>query len=364
MNNFLINSSISDSLKSEINSLWSEYEECLKNLKSSTNDIEIIHNIKPKAIGKEGIINKMFALMKDFSGDDKKEFSKIINLLKSDFEKECENKLIKIEEIKQNEKMKLEEIDPTIPANGINSGTLHVISKASTDIIKILNKIGFNLFDGPEIDTTENNFTKLNIPENHPARQMQDTFYIKSENGDRILRTHTSNVQIHAMTASKPPIRGISFGKVYRFESDATHSPMFHQIEAFCVDKDINLQHLMFTIEFLLKEFFETDLNFRVRPSFFPFTTPSYEIDISYIKENGEIKIAKSEEYIEIGGCGLIHDNVLNNCNINPNEFSGFALGFGVDRMAMLKYNLSDIRKFYKTSSTWIKNNNIKFFDL
>lgn len=368
MKNFILKSKISSEKISEIIKLSDEYFVLIDKLKSQTDDIEIIHKIKPNLLGKDGCVARLFSFIREFEIEEKKEFSKIANEMKIEAEKSITQKLDEIEKIKLEQKLEKEKIDPTIPEEKTKIGSIHVITKTANDLIKILRQFGFNLFDGPEIDTLDNNFTKLNIPEAHPARQMHDTFYLKNNDGslnqEKILRTHTSTIQIHAMENQKPPIRGISFGKVFRFDSDATHSPMFHQMEAFCVDEDITMGNLTFVINVVLEEFFQTELNVRLRPSFFPFTEPSCEVDISYIKDGDGIKIAKSDKFLEIGGCGMINDKVLENCGIDSKKYQGFAFGFGVDRMAMLKYGLADIRKFYEPSKTWIENNNIKYFSI
>ncbi len=368
MKNFVSNAKTSDEIKNNISNLTTEYENLLVKLSETNDEIEIIHKVKPNLLGKEGAVSKLFALMTQFTLDERKEFAKNVNEMKNSAESKVLTKLSEIEKEKIAKKLESEKIDPTIPALDLKIGSVHVITKAANDLIEILRQFGFNLYDGPEIDTVDNNFTKLNISETHPARQMHDTFYLQDQNEeankDYILRTHTSTIQIHAMQNQTPPIRGISFGRVFRFDSDATHSPMFHQMEAFCVDSNITMANLTFLINTMLEEFFETKLNVRLRPSFFPFTEPSCEVDISYIKEGNKIKIAKSDTYLEIGGCGMINDKVLENCGIDSKKYQGFAFGFGVDRMAMLKYGLPDIRKFYHTSKTWIENNNIKHFDI
>ncbi|QED23456.1 phenylalanine--tRNA ligase subunit alpha [Candidatus Deianiraea vastatrix] len=368
MKNFLEKSQISSEMKAEIASLDADFSEILEKMKEISDNIVITHEIRPKILGKDGIITKLMGFIRTIDAQVKKEYAQIANEMKNFAEAQILSKMNEIEAKEMENKLKNDKIDETLPSINKKTGSLHIITKTSDEIIKILGKFGFILYDGPEIDTCDNNFTKLNIPESHPARQMHDTFYINSENGEKntdyILRTHTSNVQIHAMNKEKSPIRGISFGKVFRFDSDATHSPMFHQIECFCVDENVTMANMIFTINAMLSDFFETDVKVRLRPSFFPFTSPSAEIDIPYVKLENGIKIQESSTFLEIGGCGMIHDEVLKNCNIDEKKYQGFAFGFGVDRMAMLKYGAPDIRKFYNTSMFWMKNYNFNHFDV
>jgi len=365
---FLQNTNIQDSIKNNLTQLHKQSLILLDELEKASCDIEIKHNIKPKLLGKDGVITQMMSFIKTIDIEIKKQYAQTLNELKNDIEARVNAKNDEIIMKKLHEKLKTEGIDETTPCGNIKTGSLHVITKTSLEIIKILNKFGFELFDGPEIDSCENNFTKLNISENHPARQMHDTFYIKNkqneQNPNYILRTHTSNIQIHTLQSNKPPIRGMSFGKTFRFDSDSTHSPMFHQMECFCVDENITMANLNFIINAMLSEFFETKINVRFRSSFFPFTNPSAEVDISYIKQENKIKIAKSDNFLEIGGCGMIHDEVLKNCGIDSQKYQGFAFGFGVDRMAMLKYGLPDIRKFYSPTNLWISQNNFNHFNI
>ena len=354
-----------ENIGKQVKILQGEVETLIKEIENSTHENDIRHKLKPALLGDEGAITKLMSFIKELGAEDKKEYAKFANQVKQSCNEILAKKTAQLEALKAKAKLDLEKIDETLPVKNIKIGTLHPITKVSNEIIKILEKYGFKVYDGPEIDSCDNNFTQLNIPENHPARQMQDTFYLNQngeKNSDYILRTQTSTIQIHAMKNNKPPIYGISLGKVFRSDSDATHSPMFYQIECFAVDKGLNMSNLNFIINELFYEFFEREINIRFRPSFFPFTEPSAEVDISYIKGENGIEICKSDKFLEIGGCGMIHENVLKNCGIDPNEYQGFALGFGVDRMAMLKYGAPDIRKFYTTSQEWIKNNNFHHF--
>jgi phenylalanyl-tRNA synthetase alpha chain len=223
------------------------------------------------------------------------------------------------------------------------------------EIEEIFGELGFEFAQGPEIEDDFHNFTALNMPADHPARQMQDTFYL--ENSELLLRTHTSNTQIRKMLNTQPPLKVAALGRVFRRDSDQTHTPMFHQFEGFVVDESANMGHLKWCLENFLEKFFEVkNVELRFRPSFFPFTEPSAEVDINYSIENGKIKIGKGDRFMEILGCGMIHPNVLKNCNIDPEKFQGFAFGIGVERLAMLKYGITDLRMFFENDVRFLNH--------
>ena len=227
--------------------------------------------------------------------------------------------------------------------------------------------MGFSVESGPDIETDFNNFTALNIPSHHPAREMQDTFYIEGESGeeDRVLRTHTSPVQVRSMLDSKPPIRIIVPGRTYRSDSDATHTPMFHQIEGLLIDETSTMAHLKGCLIDFLKEFFKIeDLQYRFRPSYFPFTEPSAEMDVAFIKKNNTLKIGEGNEWLEILGCGMVNPCVLENCNIDSNKYQGFAFGMGIERLSMLKYGITDMRGFFDNDFRWLNHYGFNPLDL
>ena len=236
---------------------------------------------------------------------------------------------------------------------------MHPISQVLEEITAIFADLGFAVAEGPDVEFDDYNFTKLNIPPDHPARQMQDTFYVaaQADGTSHVLRTHTSPVQVRTMLNSKPPIRVISPGRTYRVDSDATHSPMFHQVEALVIDEGIHLGHLKWTVEEFCKAFFEIDkIELRARPSFFPFTEPSLEWDMRCDRSvPGQIKFGQGNDWLELGGSGMVHPKVLANCGIDPHRYQGFAFGFGLDRMAMLKYAIPDIRSFFESDLRWLK---------
>ena len=236
---------------------------------------------------------------------------------------------------------------------------MHPISQVIDELTAIFADMGFAVAEGPDIETDDYNFTKLNFPEGHPAREMHDTFYFnpKPDGSRMLLRTHTSPVQVRTMLTQKPPIRVIIPGRTYRSDSDQTHTPMFHQVEGLVIDKGSHLGHLKWILEEFCKAFFEVDaVKMRFRPSFFPFTEPSLEVDIQCRRDKGEIRFGEGEDWLEILGCGMVHPNVLRNCGLDPNEYQGFAWGMGIDRIAMLKYGMPDLRPFFEADVRWLSH--------
>ena len=265
-------------------------------------------------------------------------------------------------------KLATEKIDLSLPAPDRPSGTIHPVSQVMDELAEIFADLGFSVAEGPEIESQWYNFTALNMPEYHPARAMQDTFYLEPRSPDeerRVLRTHTSPVQIRTMENVKPPIRIIAPGRVYRSDSDATHTPMFHQIEGLVIDKGIHLGHLKWTLETFLKAFFERDdVAIRMRPSYFPFTEPSAEVDVGWSMEKGRRVVGGSEGWMEVLGSGMVHPKVIANCGLDPDEWQGFAFGTGVDRLAMLKYGMDDLRAFFDGDIRWLKHYGFRALDV
>jgi phenylalanyl-tRNA synthetase alpha chain len=252
-----------------------------------------------------------------------------------------------------------EAIDVSLPIRPEMAGRLHPITQTIDEAIAILGEMGFSVAEGPEIEDDFHNFTALNIPPEHPARQMHDTFYFpeKDDGSRNVLRTHTSPVQIRTMVSGEPPFRIIAPGRTYRCDSDMTHTPMFHQIEGLVIDESTHFGHLKGCLLNFLSAFFEVDdLPLRFRPSFFPFTEPSAEVDIGCAREGGELKIGAGRDWMEILGCGMVHPNVLKACDIDPDKYQGFAFGLGVERMAMLKYGIPDLRTFFDADLRWLKH--------
>jgi phenylalanyl-tRNA synthetase alpha chain len=313
-------------------------------------------------LGKNGTITSMLKTLATLTPEEKKSQGSIINQLKIDITNQIEKKKLELNEIILNDKLASEKIDVTRPIRISSRGKIHPISQASDELIAIVSDMGFKLVEGPEIEDDYHNFTALNIPDNHPARQMHDTFYLKS---NFLLRTHTSSVQIRATKTSTPPLRIVSIGRVYRCDSDITHTPMFHQLEGLVIEKNLHMRHLKGTIIELLRKFFEIDdLPVRFRPSFFPFTVPSAEVDIGCTRIGNELKIGKGDQWLEILGCGMVHPNVLKNLDIDATIYQGFAFGLGIDRMSMLKYGISDLRTFFEGDARWHQHYGFTPFDI
>ncbi|KPF64170.1 phenylalanyl-tRNA synthetase subunit alpha [alpha proteobacterium AAP81b] len=257
--------------------------------------------------------------------------------------------------------------DMTLPVALPAAGTIHPISQVMDELAEIFADLGFAVASGPEIETDWHNFTALNIPESHPARAMHDTFYVAQSppEGKLVLRTHTSPVQVRTMLTQAPPIRIIAPGRVYRSDSDATHTPMFHQIEGLVIDRGITLAHLKWTLETFVKAFFEVDdVTLRLRPSYFPFTEPSVEVDVGCSWAGGKLTIGGSDSWMEILGSGMVHPRVIAACGLDPDEWQGFAFGTGVDRLAMLKYGMTDLRAFFDADLRWLKHYGFSAFDV
>ncbi len=307
---------------------------------------ESLEELRIEFLGKKGLVTELFVDLKNLSAEEKKSFGANLNIAKEHILQKINDKKEQFLMLELNQQLAAEKIDVTIPSRKQDLGLIHPISKVIKEIQEILTDLGFEMAMGPEIEDDFHNFSALNMPKNHPARQMQDTFYLQN---DKLLRTHTSTVQIRKMLSSKPPLKICAIGRVFRRDSDQTHTPMFHQIEGFFVDKNVNMGHLKWCLEQFLMRFFGIDnLELRFRPSFFPFTEPSAEVDIGYCLNEGRIKIGSNQKFMEILGCGMIHRNVLQNCNIDTNCYQGFAFGIGVERLAMLKYGISDLRMFFE----------------
>ncbi len=314
-----------------------------------------LEELRINFLGKKGLLTELFLDLKNMDATQKRTFGNQINLIRDQITQNIENKKNDFATAQLNAKLSSEKIDITLPSRQENHGSLHPINRVMADIEKIFNELNFDFAQGPEIEDDFHNFSALNIPKDHPARQMQDTFYLN--NSDLLLRTHTSNTQIRKMLNQNPPLRVGALGKVFRREFDQTHSPMFHQFEGFVVDENITMSNLKWTLEYFLEKFFEVkNLQLRFRSSFFPFTEPSAEVDINYNSNQGKIEIGKGDKYMEILGCGMIHPNVLKNCGIDSEKFQGFAFGIGIERLAMLKYGITDLRLLYENDIRFLKN--------
>ncbi|MBF4486101.1 MULTISPECIES: phenylalanine--tRNA ligase subunit alpha [Flavobacterium] len=313
---------------------------------------ESLEQFRIKYLGSKGLLKELFSEFKNIPNDQKKDFGQVINTLKAVAEEKV--RVIQ-EELESKQEVKGMFGDLTRAAEPVIIGSRHPISIVKNQIIDIFANIGFNVSEGPEIEDDWHNFTALNLPEYHPARDMQDTFFIQT-NPDVLLRTHTSSVQVRYMENHKPPIRTISPGRVFRNEAISSRSHcIFHQVEGLYIDKDVSFADLKQTLLYFTKEMFGKS-KIRLRPSYFPFTEPSAEIDIYWgLKTETDYRITKGTGWLEIGGCGMVDPNVLKNCDINPDEFNGFAFGMGVERIAMLLYQIGDIRMFYENDVRFLE---------
>ena len=315
-----------------------------------------LQNLKTEFFGKNGQITSQFKNLGSLSPEKKKKFASELNKLKDSLSNQIEKKHLEIETQEINNKLKDEKIDVTLPIRPFRQGKIHPVSQVIDEISSIFSEIGFSVAEGPDVETEYNNFTALNTPEDHPARDMHDTFYLQ-EDKKILLRTHTSPVQIRTMLNEKPPFKIIVPGRTYRCDSDQTHAPMFHQLEGLHIDQNITMSHLKGCLDYFIKEFFEVkNVQMRFRPSHFPFTEPSAEVDIGYRLENGKIIIGEGDKWLEILGCGMVHPNVLKNVKVDTKKYQGYAFGIGIDRLAMLKYGINDLRAFFETDYRWLNH--------
>ena len=330
-------------------------DEFLIKLKGKLNLSEV-NQIKTDLFGKNGIISSQFKKIRSIAETERKKFASDLNIIKDELQKLIETKINEIQNTEINEKLEKEKIDITLPERSFVRGKIHPVSQTIDEISSIFSEIGFSVEEGPDVENEYNNFTALNTPDNHPARDMHDTFYL-DEKKEKLLRTHTSPVQIRTMLKDKPPFKIIAPGRTYRSDSDQTHAPMFHQVEGLHIDKDLNMGHLKGCLNYFIKEFFEVDkIKMRFRPSHFPFTEPSAEVDIGYEIKDGKIVIGEGDQWLEILGCGMVHPNVLKNVKVDPTKYQGYAFGIGIDRLAMLKYGINDLRAFFECDYRWLNH--------
>ena len=330
-------------------------DDFLSKLKQRLNLSEI-NKIKSDLFGKNGLISSQFKKIGTIAESERKQFASDLNIIKDELQDLINSKINQIENAEINQKLENEKIDITLPERPYVKGKIHPVSQTIDEISSIFSEIGFSVEEGPDVENEYNNFTALNTPDNHPARDMHDTFYL-DEKKEKLLRTHTSPVQIRTMLKDKPPFKIIAPGRTYRSDSDQTHSPMFHQVEGLHIDKNINMGHLKGCLNYFIKEFFEVDkIKMRFRPSHFPFTEPSAEVDIGYKIKDGKIIIGEGDQWLEILGCGMVHPNVLRNVKVDPSKFQGYAFGIGIDRLAMLKYGINDLRSFFDCDYRWLNH--------
>ena len=329
---------------------------------SSTEEIE---NIRIKFFGKNGLITKELKSLISLSSEERKKIGNELNTFKKNFFESLEIQKKKIESFEINQNLEKDFLDVSLPARKEDfiDAKIHPISHTMNEIVSILGSMGLSYEEGPDIENDFYNFSALNIPENHPARQMHDTFYIKNKSEKFVLRTHTSPVQIRSLEQKKLPLKIFAPGRTYRCDSDITHTPMFHQVEGLVVDKDINFSNLKWFLEVFCKIFFEKEtIKLRFRPSFFPFTEPSAEVDVNYKLDSGKIVLGEGDKWMEILGCGMVHPQVFKMAKVNE-DVTGFAFGMGIERLAMLKYGMPDLRDFFDNDLKWLEHYGFSFFD-
>jgi phenylalanyl-tRNA synthetase alpha chain len=325
-----------------------------------TADLTGLEDIRVSALGKSGSVTGLLKTLGGMSPEERQTIGPRIHALREAVSEALTGRKAGLEREALDVRLAGETLDMTLPADVPSAGTVHPVSQVMDELAEIFADLGFAVATGPEIEDDWHNFTALNIPESHPARAMHDTFYFPDQpDGERkmLLRTHTSPVQIRTMVDQQPPIRIIAPGRTYRSDSDATHTPMFHQVEGLVIDKGITLGHLKWTLETFLKAYFERDdIVLRLRPSYFPFTEPSAEVDVGYTIQNGKRVIGGSDHWMEVLGSGMVHPKVIAACGLDPDEWQGFAFGCGIDRLAMLKYGMDDLRAFFDGDIRWLKH--------
>jgi phenylalanyl-tRNA synthetase alpha chain len=328
---------------------------------------DALEALRVDALGKKGRITQLMKGLGGMDAEERKAAGQALNALKTEVADAIEARKAALSSSELEARLLQERIDVTLPIRPETEGRIHPISQTIDEVVAILGEMGLSVAEGPDIEDDWHNFTALNIPPDHPARQEHDTFYLPGEHdGERmVLRTHTSPVQIRTMQNSEPPFRVIAPGRTYRCDYDATHSPMFHQVEGLVVDEATHMGHLKGCLIEFCRAFFDVDdLPARFRPSYFPFTEPSAEMDIGCTKEGGEFSIGHGDDWLEILGCGMVNPQVLENCGIDSSKYQGFAFGMGIERLAMLKYGIPDLRTFYETDLRWLRHYGFSALDV
>jgi phenylalanyl-tRNA synthetase alpha chain len=339
----------------DLNALEAELTQAI----ASAGDLVALDAVRVEALGKQGSISALLKGMGAMSPDERKVQGPLINGLRDRVSTLLSDRKALLENTALEARLLAERVDLSLPAPPRRKGCVHPTMQVMDELISVFAEMGFAVAEGPDIEDDWHNFTALNFPPKHPAREMHDTFFFKpDENGERkLLRTHTSPVQVRTMQTQAPPIRIVAPGRVFRCDSDQTHTPMFHQIEGLVIDKGIHMGHLKWTLETFVARFFETDaVTTRFRPHHFPFTEPSAEMDVRCDRSGGEVRIGQGDDWLEILGCGMVHPNVLRQCGIDPDEWQGFAFGLGVDRMGMLKYGMPDLRDMFASDVRWLEH--------
>ncbi|MBC6441222.1 MAG: phenylalanine--tRNA ligase subunit alpha [Rhodospirillales bacterium] len=331
-------------------------------------NLESLDDIRVGALGKKGAITGLMKQLGGLDPDQRRDVGQKLNLVKDAVQAAIEARKTDLERAEMERRLEAERIDISLPPRPEMQGTVHPVSQVMDEIIAVFCEMGFAVAEGPDIEDDWYNFGALNIPDEHPARQEHDTFYLpatREQSGRPVLRTHTSPVQIRHMLDSEPPLRIIAPGRTYRSDSDMTHTPMFHQVEGLVIDETTHLGHLKGCLRDFVEAFFQVDnVPMRFRPSYFPFTSPSMEVDIGCSFEGGELKIGAGDEWLEILGSGMVHPNVLRNGGIDPDRYQGFAFGLGIDRVAMLKYGIPDLRSFFDADLRWLRHYGFRALDV
>lgn len=332
-------------------------------------DETALEGVRVATLGKQGSVSALLKTLGAMSPDERRTRGAAINALKDRVSLAIADRKAVLKAAALDARLARETVDISLPVRPgpLAEGRIHPVSQVIDEITAIFTDMGFAVAEGPDIETDHYNFTALNFPPDHPAREMHDTFFLKpKEDGSRLLlRTHTSPVQVRTMEAQKPPIRIIAPGRTYRCDSDATHTPMFHQVEGLVIDETTHFGHLKWVLEEFLKAFFEVDeVKTRFRPSFFPFTEPSMEVDVGCKRSGSEIRIGEGDDWLEILGCGMVHPNVIRSAGLDPDVYQGFAFGMGIDRIAMLKYGMPDLRAFFDADARWLKHYGFRPLDL
>jgi phenylalanyl-tRNA synthetase alpha chain len=336
-------------LREELKELEREFEERIAGAQSP----EEVERLRVEFIGRKGRLTALMKRIPSLAPEERREFGRACNSFKVRVERRIRDKLNHLKRLEREKKLKEERLDVTLPGRRVLPGFLHIVTRTLKEVVGIFERMGFAVVEGPEVETDFYNFEALNIPKEHPARDMQDTFYISE---DILLRTHTSPVQIRVMESQAPPIQIVAPGKVYRRDADVTHTPMFHQVEGLMVDRRVTFSDLKGILELFLREVFGSETGIRFRPSYFPFTEPSAEVDISCVMCGGSgCRVCKGTGWLEILGCGMVHPAVFKVVGIDPEVYSGFAFGLGVERIAMLKYRIDDLRLFFENDLRFLR---------
>ena len=322
-------------------------------------EIDALEAVRVAALGRKGTVTELMKGLGRLDAERRRATGQALNRLKDDVAGAIDRRRAELEDAALERGLAQQSVDVTLPARPESAGAIHPISQTIDEVVAIFGEMGFRVAEGPDIEDDFHNFTALNIPPEHPARQMHDTFYLpeRADGTRMLLRTHTSPVQIRAMRHAQPPLRIIAPGRTYRCDSDMTHTPMFHQVEGLVIDETTHMGQLKgCLIDFCRAYFAFPDLPVRFRPSYFPFTEPSAEVDIGCSRAGGELRIGAGEDWLEILGCGMVHANVLSHCNIDPTRYQGFAFGMGIERIAMLKYGIPDLRTFFEADLRWLRH--------